>query len=64
MSTTLLQVASERDYPDMAIRNEDWPKIDERIGVALAGTRSDIKSLRPQGWRKIIFWLREGGILA
>jgi hypothetical protein len=47
----------------MGIKKEDWPQIDARIDLALKGIRNDIKSLRPQGWRKIIFWLREAGIL-
>ena len=64
MPIATLQVNSERDYPEMALRKEDLPKIDERISLALEKIREDIKSLKPQGWRKAIFWLREAGILA
>lgn len=52
------------DSPDMAIRNEDWPKSDERINLGLLPILKEIKSLRPQGLRKVVLWLREAGILA
>jgi hypothetical protein len=48
----------------MAIRKDDVPKIEEIIENALLGIRSDLRTLRPQGFRKTVFWLREAGILA
>jgi len=41
----------------MAIRNEDWDRIHSEIEAA-------INLLRPQGWRKAVFILREFGPLA
>jgi hypothetical protein len=40
----------------MAIRKEDWPAINQAISDA-------ISPLKPRGWRKALFLLREWGVL-
>jgi uncharacterized membrane protein len=40
----------------MAIRKEDWPLIEQAIEKAIA-------PLKPKGWRKAAFFMREWGIL-
>jgi hypothetical protein len=45
---------AEEDF--VAIRNDDWPTIHKAIADAIA-------PLKPSGWRKALFLLREWGVL-
>lgn len=45
----------------MPKRNDDWKAIDKRIADAIEAA---IAPLKPSGWRKALFFLREWGVLA
>jgi hypothetical protein len=45
----------------MAIRSEDWARIDERINAQINST---IQEFQPRGWKKVTHWLREWGLTA
>jgi hypothetical protein len=45
----------------MALRNEDREWLQLQIDKAIAKV---FDSVKPQGWKKVFFWLREWGIAA
>lgn len=60
MSTAILEVTSERDHTEMAIRKEDWLLINTAISDAINAASATFK---PSGWRKALSLLREWGVL-
>jgi len=57
----LLELEESLESESVPIRKEEWEKIHEAIEIAIDKA---IAPLRPRGWRRALYLLREWGILA